>query len=133
MSTTPDPTAEPEAFTRGTELRRAVLGARHVERSIVPGAEPTDLQRLITEFGWGTVWARPGLARRERSIATVSMLIALNRPHELRIHLRGALNNGCTPAEIREVIVHAIPYCGFPAAIDANRVFEAVLADDEHV
>lgn len=118
-------------FEAGEAMRRRVLGDAYVDRNLGSGSEPTDFQRLLTEFGWGTVWSRPQLEPRIRSMITVAMLIALNRPHELETHLRGALRNGVTELELREQIVHSILYCGFPAAVDAtrvaDRVFEAYL------
>ncbi len=81
-----------------------------------------DIQRLVTEFAWGTVWSREGLSLRDRSLINLGMLTALNRPHELRSHVRGALNNGCTATEIRETLIQTAVYCGFPAALDAFRV-----------
>jgi 4-carboxymuconolactone decarboxylase len=116
------------ALERGAQLRRQVLGARHVDAN--GGSDPeamTPLQRMVTEFGWGTVWAREELAPQQRSLVTVAMLIALNRPHELRLHVKGALRNGLTEAAVREIAVHAVAYCGFPAAIDASRVIEDVI------
>ncbi len=117
-------------FERGLGMRAQVLGAEHVARSGGSSLEEANaLQRLVTQLGWGTVWTRGVIDLKTRSIATVSMLIALNRPHELAIHLRGARNNGATEEELREVVIHAIPYCGFPAAIDAMRVVDAVIAE----
>ncbi|MDP9848787.1 carboxymuconolactone decarboxylase family protein [Streptosporangium lutulentum] len=116
------------AFERGARMRRQVLGARHVDAN--GGSDPeamTPLQRMVTEFGWGTVWTREELAPQQRSLVTVAMLIALNRPHELRLHVKGALRNGLTEDAVREIAVHAVAYCGFPAAIDASRVIEDVI------
>jgi 4-carboxymuconolactone decarboxylase len=106
------------------------MGEEHVSRSLDTAQREgdTSLQQLVTEFAWGTVWTRPGLDRKQRSLATVSMLIALNRPHELIGHLRGALANGVSPEELRELTVHAAVYCGFPAALDAGRKLSEVLA-----
>ncbi|MFD6274444.1 carboxymuconolactone decarboxylase family protein [Streptomyces sp. NPDC060209] len=129
--TTTAPNEGTDRFERGMGLRREVLGDAHVSRSVT-GAEPSDLQRLIAEIGWGTIWARPGLPRQTRSMLTVVMLMTLNRGAELKVHLRGALNNGCTQEEIREAILHGIPYCGFPAAIDAMRVFDTLLAEENN-
>jgi 4-carboxymuconolactone decarboxylase len=81
----------------------------------------------VTEYCWGVVWARPGLGRRERSLVNLGMLTALNRSHELGVHVRGALRNGCTPAEIQEVLLQAAIYCGVPAAMEAFRVAEAAI------
>lgn len=124
------PSQDTEAFERGRAMRRHVLGDAHVARS--GGStrdEATDLQKYVTEFGWGTIWQRGVLPLPTRSLITVSMLIALNRPHEIAVHLSGALNNGCSEEEVRETIIHAIAYCGFPAAIDAMRVLDRVLAE----
>lgn len=117
------------AFERGERIRRRVLGDEHVDRSLArrQGADPSDFQRLLTEFGWGAIWSRPQLEPRLRSMLTVAMLIALNRPDELLIHLRGALRNGVSEEQLREQIIHSVPYCGFPAALDASRVLEGVL------
>ncbi len=128
-----DLTAEDAAhFARGLAMRSQVLGAEHVARSGgTTFDESTTLQRLITAVGWGTVWTRGVLELKTRSMITVAMLVALNRPHELATHLRGARNNGATEEELRELVVHAIPYCGFPAAIDAMGVLDAVLAAEK--
>ncbi len=123
-----------ETFDKGLKLRKQVLGEAHVERSL-KGAEnddfTRDLQRYATGFGWGEIWSRPGLSLRERSLLNLAMLTALNRPHELRIHIRGALTNGVTETEMREVFLQTIAYCGFPAAIDSFRVASEVLAEDK--
>lgn len=117
-------------FDTGARLRSQVLGDEHVARNGGTDYDAaTPLQRLMTEVGWGTFWTRGELELRERSIVTVSMLIALDRPHELRTHLSGALNNGVTVEQLRELVIHAVPYCGFPAAIDAMRVLDDLLAD----
>lgn len=109
-------------FEAGLAVRKAVLGEAYVERALADADEFSQpLQELVTENAWGTVWVRDGLGRRERSMITVAMLIALNRPHELKLHLRGALNNGLSKAEIRELLLHAAVYCGMPAAVDAFR------------
>ncbi|MFI8595575.1 carboxymuconolactone decarboxylase family protein [Microbacterium sp. NPDC078428] len=120
-----------DAFARGVAMRTAVMGETHVVRSGGTDKDTaTDLQRYVTEFGWGTIWQRGTLPLPVRSLLTVAMLIALGRPHELAGHLRGALNNGCTPEELRETVIHAIAYCGFPAAIDAMRILDGILADE---
>jgi 4-carboxymuconolactone decarboxylase len=114
----------------GLETRRAVLGAEHVDRSLKQAsAFARPMQELVTEYCWGAVWSRPGLERKTRSLLNLAMLTALDRPHELRLHLRGALNNGVTAAEIQEVLLQAAIYCGVPAAMDAFRVAEDVLAE----
>jgi 4-carboxymuconolactone decarboxylase len=112
-----------EAFAKGFDVRRAVLGGAHADASVQRADDFTaDLQKLVTEFAWGEVWARPKLARRDRSLLNLGMLTALNRPHELKVHLRGALNNGLSRDEIKEVLLQTAVYCGFPACIDAFRI-----------
>jgi 4-carboxymuconolactone decarboxylase len=123
-------TSERELFAKGAELRSRVLGAKHVARN--GGTEidaATSLQRLMTEIGWGTIWQRGELELKTRSLITVAMLIALNRPHELRTHLQGAVNNGASLGELRELVIHTILYCGFPAAIDGMAVLDELIAD----
>jgi 4-carboxymuconolactone decarboxylase len=115
-------------FDLGEKTRRAVLGDRHVDASLAKATEFTrPLQELATEYGWGAIWSRPGLPRKIRSMLTLAMLTALNRPHELKAHLRGALTNGVTEDEIREVLLQTAVYCGMPAAIDSFRVAREVL------
>jgi len=95
-----------------------VLGEAHVERAIDnASAFSRPMQDLVTEYCWGHVWARPGLPRRERSLLNLGMLTALNRSHELGVHARGAIRNGCTPEEIQETLLQAAIYCGVPAAM----------------
>lgn len=105
------------------------MGKEYVRRSLENAHRDgeTTLQQLVTEFAWGTVWARPNLDRKQRSLATVSMLIPQHRPMELAGHFRGALANGLTTEELHEVIIHASVYCGFPAAQDARRQLMEVL------
>jgi 4-carboxymuconolactone decarboxylase len=110
-------------FDAGLELRKRVLGSENVDAKLRDVDDfNRDVQRLVTEFAWGTVWTREGLSLRDRSLINLGMLTALNRPHELRSHVRGALNNGCTATEIRETLIQTAVYCGFPAALDAFRV-----------
>ena len=117
-------------YERGLEMRRKVLGAEHVDAVLAAADKFTQpLQDVITEFAYGAVWARPGLEPRIRSMLTISMLTALNRSHELKIHLRGALNNGVTREEIMEILLHANVYCGAPAAVDAFRCMRQVFKD----
>lgn len=111
-------------------LRREVLGDEHVDRAMANETDFTrDFQDLLTRYAWGEVWARPGLDRRMRSCITIAMTIALNRPEELALHLRGALNNGVTVEELREVLLQTAVYCGLPAANSAFRVAQEVLGD----
>ena len=119
-----------EDHRRGMEARRAVLGDAHVDRAEASKTELTaDFQDLLTRYAWGEIWTRPGLDRRTRSCITIAMLVALGREEELAIHLRGALNNGATREEIKEVLLQAAVYCGMPAANAAFRVASAVLPD----
>jgi 4-carboxymuconolactone decarboxylase len=121
---------ESERYTEGMKVRRAVLGDAYVDRALASVDElSADMQQYVTEAAWGSVWTRPGLPRRERSIITLSMLVALNRPHELRVHVLGGLNNGLAQKEIVELIMHSAAYCGFPAALDALRVAREVFAE----
>jgi 4-carboxymuconolactone decarboxylase len=114
----------------GVEVRREVLGAEHVERSMANASEfGRPIQDLVTEYCWGAVWSRPGLDRRTRSLVNLGMLTALNRRHELRVHVRGALNNGVTREEILETLLQAAVYCGVPAGMDAFRAAEEALGE----
>lgn len=118
------------SFKKGLEIRRAVLGADYVDKSIASADEFTeDLQRLVTKYAWGDIWGRPGLDRRTRSFLNLSMIAALNRPHELKLHVRGALNNGLSREEIREVFLQVAIYCGVPASIDSFRVAREVFEE----
>jgi 4-carboxymuconolactone decarboxylase len=117
-------------YEQGLAVRREVLGAEHVDRSLAQASDfARPMQELVTEYCWGAVWGRPGLDRRSRSILNLGMLTALNRMHELGVHVRGALTNGVTRDEIREVLLQAAIYVGVPAALDATRVAERVFAE----
>lgn len=110
------------SYESGLEIRRAVLGADYVDNAVANADDFTrPLQELVTTYCWGDVWGRSELDRKTRSMLNLAMLTALNRPHELRLHVRGAINNGLTPTEIREVLLQAAIYCGVPAAVDAFR------------
>jgi 4-carboxymuconolactone decarboxylase len=112
----------------GLATRRQVLGNEYVDGALSRTTPFTDpMQELVTKHAWGNTWQRPGLDLKTRSIVTVSMLVALNRPHELKAHVRGALNNGVTREELQEIFLHASVYCGFPAAIDALRTAAEVI------
>ena len=112
----------PELFEQGLQTRREVLGDAYVDAALQNATDFTiDMQELVTQYCWGDVWNRPGLDRRSRSLLNLAMLTALNRPHELKIHVRGALNNGLTREEIKEVFLQTAIYCGVPAATDAFR------------
>ncbi len=119
-----------EAFDKGLATRRAVLGAEYVDNSLRNADDVNmPMQELVTEYCWNEIWNRPGLDRKTRSFLNLAMLIALNRPHELKLHVRGAINNGLTKEEIREVFLQAAIYCGVPAAIDAFRTAKEVFSD----
>jgi len=117
-------------FEKGLEIRRRVLGADHVEKSFATAdAFSLPMQELVTEYCWGEVWGRDGLEPRTRSLLNLAMLSALNRPHEIKAHVRGALNNGVTKAEITEVFLQVAIYCGVPAAIDSFRIAKETFAE----
>ncbi|PQA83235.1 4-carboxymuconolactone decarboxylase [Limnohabitans sp. TS-CS-82] len=110
------------AFQAGLTTRTQVMGPEFVDRAFGNATDYTlPMQEFITRNAWGNVWQRPGLDLKTRSLVTVAMLTALGKQHELKAHARGALNNGATPEELREVMLHATVYCGFPTAIDAFR------------
>ena len=119
-----------EKFERGLKTRRAVVGDAYVDKSLASADDFTwPMQILVTENCWEDIWNRPGLDRRSRSILNLGMIAALNRPHELRLHVRGAINNGMTREELREVCLQVACYCGFPAALDTQRIVLEVLAE----
>jgi 4-carboxymuconolactone decarboxylase len=119
-----------ELFEKGLKIRREVLGAEYVDASIQKADDFTrPLQELITKYCWGEVWSRPTLDRRTRSFINLAMITALNRPAELKLHVRGALNNGLTKDEIREVLLQTAIYCGVPAALDSFRVAREVFKE----
>ncbi|MGH3165221.1 MAG: 4-carboxymuconolactone decarboxylase [Trebonia sp.] len=119
-------------YERGIEMRRAVLGDKHVDRSLEQVSEfSRPIQELVTEYCWGVIWNREGLERKTRSLLNLAMLTALNRSHELAVHVRGAINNGVTVAEIQETLLQAAVYVGAPAALESFRVAEQVLKEME--
>jgi 4-carboxymuconolactone decarboxylase len=119
-----------ESYEKGLKTRREVLGDTHVDASIKSADDfNRPMQELVTEYCWHEIWNRPGLDRRTRSIINLALLTALNRPHELKLHVRGALNNGVTRDEIREVLLQVAIYCGVPAAIDGFRNAKEVLKE----
>ena len=121
-----------ELFEKGLKVRREVLGAEYVDASIAQADDfSRPIQELVTEYCWGAVWGRPGLDRKTRSLLNLAMLTALNRPHEVKLHLRGALNNGCSKNDIMEVLLQAAIYCGVPAAIDSFRVAKEFFQETE--
>lgn len=110
-------------FDKGFEIRKAVLGAEYVERSWAAADDfNRPMQALVTEYCWGAVWGRDDLPREIRSMLNIAMLTALNRPHELKLHVHGALRNGVTPDQIRGILMQTAIYCGVPAALDSFRV-----------
>jgi 4-carboxymuconolactone decarboxylase len=118
-------------YETGLQIRREVVGDAYVEKSLAEADEFTrPLQELVTRYCWGEIWSRPGLSRRERSLVNIAMLSALNRPHELKLHIRGALNNGLTKDEIREILLQIAIYCGVPAGLDSFRVAKEVFRSE---
>lgn len=117
-----------EQYSKGLSTRRQVMGDAYVDRALA-GATPftQPIQDHISRAAWGDVWQRDGLDRKTRSLVTVAMLTALGKQHELRGHVRGALNNGATAQEIQEVLLHAAVYCGIPTAVDAFRTAAEVV------
>jgi 4-carboxymuconolactone decarboxylase len=112
----------------GMAIRREVLGDDHVDRSMSATSEfARPIQEYVTTGCWADVWARPGLDRKTRSLLNLAMLTALNRMHELGVHVRGAIRNGCTEEEIQEVLLQTAAYCGAPAALESFRTAERVL------
>lgn len=121
-----------ELWEKGLATRRAVVGEDYVENALAQADDfNMPLQEYITRYAWGDVWNREGLARRDRSILNIGMLVALNRPAELKLHLRGALRNGLSREEIRECLLQTAVYCGAPAALDAFRTAREVFAEME--
>ena len=116
----------------GMRIRREVLGDEHVDRAVeATTGDTADFQDLITRYAWGEIWARPGLDRRTRSAITLMALVALNREDELAMHIRGALRNGLSREEIKEVLLQSAIYCGVPAANSAFAIFRNVMAEEE--
>ncbi|MFD1037455.1 4-carboxymuconolactone decarboxylase [Virgibacillus byunsanensis] len=126
-----------ENFDKGLEVRRSVLGKEYVDKSIDNATDfNRDMQELVTEYCWGEVWTRPGLDKKTRSMLNLAMITALNRPHELKLHVRGAIRNGLTKDEIKEIFLQTAIYCGVPAAIDsfrnASEVFKEMEKEEEN-
>ena len=117
-------------FEAGLKTRREVLGAEYVDNAVKAADDfNMPMQELVTEYCWDAIWNRPGLPRKTRSMLNLAMLTALNRPHEIKLHVRGAINNGLTKAEISEIFLQAAIYCGVPAAIDSFRVAKEVFKE----
>src|SRR5262245_12093086 len=119
-----------EVFDRGLAIRKKVLGAEFVENSFKSADEfNMPMQELVTEYCWGAVWGRENLPHKTRSMLNLAMIATLNRPHELKMHIRGALTNGVTKDEIREVFMQVAIYAGVPAGVDAFRIAREVFAE----
>lgn len=124
------PEYQGEQFAKGLEVRRAVLGANYVNESLARADDfMRAFQKIATEYCWGEIWTRPGLDRKQRSMLNLAMLTALNRPNELKLHVRGALTNGVTRDEIKEILLQACIYCGIPAGLDAFKVAAEVFKE----
>jgi 4-carboxymuconolactone decarboxylase len=120
-----------DLLERAAVVRREVLGDQHVERSKSSRTEfNADFQDFLARYSWGEVWSRPGIDRKLRCCITVAMVVALNRPEELRLHVRAALRNGVTQEELSEILFHSAIYCGVPAAFGAFKIAQEVLAEE---
>ncbi len=121
-----------KTFDKGLAIRTEVAGKEYVERSMKSADEfNRPFQELVTEYCWGAVWGRDGLSRKTRSMLNIAMITILNRPHELRLHIAGALRNGVTKDEIREVFMQVAIYAGVPAGVDAFRAAREVFAEQD--
>ena len=119
-------------FEKGLRLRKRIIGAEYVERSMRSADKHAmPIQELATKAAWGLVWARPGISHQWRSVLNLGMLVALNMPHELRLHIRTALRNGLTRAQVSECLMQTAIYCGFPAALAAFRVMQEAFAEED--
>ena len=119
-----------ENYERGLALRKEVLGEAYVQRSFDNSDDfSRPIQELSTEYCWGKVWTREGLSRRDRSLLNIGMISALNRPHELKLHVKAALTNGLTRDEIREALLQVAVYCGMPAGLDSTRIAREAFAE----
>ncbi len=121
---------EKEMFEKGLKIRREVLGADFVDKAIASADDfNRPLQEIVTQYCWGEIWGRPGLDRRTRSIINLAMLSALNRPHEVKMHIKGALNNGLSKDDIKEIFLQVAIYCGVPAGVDSFRIAKEVFTE----
>lgn len=119
-----------QMFEKGLSIRRQVLGAEFVDNAIKTADDfSRPLQELVTQYCWGEIWGRPGLDRKTRSLINLAMITALNRPHEVKMHIKGALNNGLTKDDIKEVFLQVAIYCGVPAAVDSFRIAREVFKE----
>ena len=117
-------------FEKGLAIRRSVLGEEYVDNAIKTADDfSRPLQELVTQYCWGEIWGRPGLDRKTRSLINLAMISALNRPHEVKMHIKGALNNGLTKDQIQEVFLQVAIYCGVPAAVDSFRLAREVFQE----
>ena len=130
MTAMHNPLLTDEELARGRAIRLQVLGGRHVSASHAVD-ELSQPKTQLSEYVWSKVWARPGLDVKQRSVANLAMLTALNRPHELKLHVKGVLNNGLTREEIMEVLLQTGMYCGLPAAVDAFRVMREAFGESD--
>lgn len=120
-----------ELYTQGLNIRKAVLGPDYVDQALTNATEFSQpFQEFVTSYAWGAIWGREGLDRRTRSLLNVAMLTTMNRQHELGLHIRGALRNGCTVEEIREVLLQAGVYAGVPAAVEAFRTAQVIIDEE---
>ena len=121
-----------ELFDRGLQIRKEVVGAEYVEKSLAAADDFTrPLQELVTEYCWGAGWGRPALSKRDRSLLNLVMIGSLNRMHEFRLHLRGAITNGVTKAEIQDALIQLAIYAGIPAGVEGFRIAREVFAECE--
>ena len=119
-----------QMFEKGLAIRRQVLGAEFVDNAIKTADDfNRPLQELVTQYCWGEVWGRPGLDRKTRSLINLAMITAPNRPHEVKMHIKGAINNGLTKKDIQEVFLQVAIYCGVPAAVDSFRIAKEVFQE----
>lgn len=122
--------SEETMFEKGLRMRKSVLGEEYVNESLARADSfSKPLQSLVTEYCWGEIWGREGLDKKVRSLLNLAMLTALNRPHELKLHIAGALRNGCTEAEIQETLLQATIYAGVPAGVEGFRIAGEVLRE----
>ncbi|WP_087116707.1 carboxymuconolactone decarboxylase family protein [Corynebacterium urinipleomorphum] len=130
--TTTSPSDADSRYDAGIRVRREVMGDDFVDAALgrAAGTDGEELQEHVTATVWGSVWTRPGLNRRDRSLLNIGMLVALRATEELRGHVRGALTNGLTREEITEAIIHSSGYCGAPAALSAMKVAQQVLEEE---
>jgi 4-carboxymuconolactone decarboxylase len=119
-----------EMFDKGLAIRRSTLGADFVDKAIASADDfNRPLQEIVTQYCWGEIWGRPGLEKKTRSLLNLAMLSALNRPHEVKMHIKGAINNGVTKDEIKEVFLQVAIYCGVPAGVDSFRIAKEVFTE----